>query len=158
MSGDVGYRERLLPSWWAWFVAAIPTVMLSVAYGAALGATAGWVLAAILGVLTVVLIWVSAPTITVESDALLVDGARLPASSIAEAVPVTREEISALRGPGSDARIFVSLRPWSGPDGVLVRLDDDEDPHPAWLFTSRHPDRVAHALAATMGNDTAQPT
>ena len=51
---------------------------------------------------------------------------------------------------GADGRLFVSLRPWSGADGVLVRLDDPKDPHPAWLFTSRHPARVVAALAATM--------
>jgi hypothetical protein len=46
--------------------------------------------------------------------------------------------------------MFVALRPWSAPAGVLVRLDDPEDPHPAWLFTSRHPVRLAAAITATM--------
>lgn len=145
-----GYRERLLPRWWAWLLAAGLVAMLSVAYGAALGATAGWVCAAVTGGVVVILLLVTAPTVSVEPGHLVVDGAHLPVTSILDVSEVTLDEIAALRGPGADARLFVSLRPWSARDGVLVRLDDPADPHPAWLFSSRHPGRVVEALAATM--------
>lgn len=144
------YRERLLPSWGAWVLVLGLVLMISVAYGAALGATAGWLVALGTGSLAVALLVLTAPVIEVSPDGLQVQGAVLPLSSIADYEVVDREEIRRLRGPGSDARLFVSLRPWSAPDGVLVRLDDPDDPHPAWLFTSRHPARVTAALAATM--------
>jgi hypothetical protein len=55
-----------------------------------------------------------------------------------------------MRGPSSDARLFVALRPWSASSGVLLELNDPLDPHPAWLFSSRHPARVVAAVTATM--------
>ena len=95
---------------------------------------------------------ITAPTIeVVRRPHLSVGGATLPVTSIGEVEAVDRAIASASCAvPARTARLFVSLRPWSGADGVLVRLDDPEDPHPAWLFTSRHPARVVAALAATM--------
>jgi hypothetical protein len=145
------FRERLVPRWWAWLLAYSFAGMVAVAYGAALGATIGWLLAAGGLALATALLLITAPTIVVSDAALSVGGATLPLTSIGEVEAVTGERIRELRGPGADGRLFVSLRPWSGADGVLVRLDDAEDPHPAWLFTSRHPARVVDALAATMG-------
>lgn len=150
MTTSATYRERLLPSWGAWVLALGLVAMLAVAYGAALGATAGWLVAAGTGILAVALLLLTAPVISVSPAGLHVQGAVLPLTSIARYEAVTRDDIARLRGPGADARLFVSLRPWSAPGGVLVELDDPEDPHPAWLFTSRHPTRVTAALAATM--------
>ncbi len=143
--------ERLLPRWWAWLLAYSFVGMLAVAYGAALGATVGWLIAVGGLALTTALLLITAPTIEVSGGTLTVGGATLPVTSIADVEAVTGERIRELRGPGSDGRLFVSLRPWSATDGVLVRLDDPADPHPAWLFTSRHPARIVAAVAATMG-------
>jgi hypothetical protein len=144
------FTERLLPRWWAWLLAYSFIGMVAVAYGAALGATVGWLVAVGGLVLATALLLITAPMITVSGTTLSVGGATLPVTSIGEVEAVTGDRIRELRGPGADGRLFVSLRPWSGADGVLVRLDDPEDPHPAWLFTSRHPARVVAALAATM--------
>ena len=145
------FRERLLPRWWAWMLAYALIGMIAIAYGAALGAAIGWLIAAVGLVLATALLLITAPTIVVADGVLAVGGARLPLTSIGEVEEVTGARIRELRGPGSDGRLFVSLRPWTGNDGVLVRLDDADDPHPAWLFTSRHPARVVSALTATMG-------
>lgn len=144
------YRERLLPRWWAWLVAGGLVTMVSVAYGAALGASAGWLVALGLGGLAVTLLWITAPVIAIDADGVHVARAHLPASAIGSAEPVTREDIARLRGPGGESRLFVALRPWSAPGGVLLHVADPQDPHPAWLFSSRHPTRVTQALAATM--------
>jgi hypothetical protein len=147
---QIGYAERLYPRWWAWLLALGLVTMLAVAYGGALGGTAGWLVAGGGLVLMVLLLWVTAPRVEVTSDHLAVDSARLPISSIDSVEIVDSKGISRLRGPGGDARLFVALRPWSCPGGVYVRLSDAQDPHPAWLFSSRHPARVAEALTATM--------
>jgi hypothetical protein len=151
MASPDAYRERLLPRWWAWLLAYSFVAMIAIAYGAALGATTGWLIA--IGGLALItgLLVITAPTIVIADGALEVGGATLPLSSIGGAEAVTGARIAELRGPGADGRIFVSLRPWSSADGVLVLLEDPEDPHPAWLFSSRHPARVVDALAATMG-------
>lgn len=150
MANPGEFTERLLPRWWAWLLAYSFIGMVAVAYGAALGSTVGWLVAVGGLALATALLLVTAPTIAVSDTALSVGGATLPVTSISEVEAVTGDRIRELRGPGADGRLFVSLRPWSGADGVLVLLSDPEDPHPAWLFTSRHPARVVAALAATM--------
>ncbi len=148
MTSSTRYRERLLPTWWAVTLVVSLVLMLAVAYGAALGRPAGLLVGVGGLVLAVWLMWITSPVIRVAPDELSVDGARLPLDRIASVRALDRAQIAALRGPGSDARLFVALRPWSAAGGVLVELDDPQDPHPAWLFSSRHP---AHVLAAVTG-------
>lgn len=148
--GSVVYRERLLPHWWVWLVVLAVVEMLAVAYGAALGVGVGIAAAIGLAVITLWLLWMTSPRVVVTASALSAGGARLPLSSIRDARDVDEGELARLRGPDGDARMFVVLRPWSARRGVLVRLDDAADPHPAWLLSSRHPTRLVAALAATM--------
>ena len=152
MSTEVEYHERLLPRWWAWLLALSFVGMLAVAYGAALGATAGWLVGLGGCALVGLLLWVTAPHIEVTADHLAVDAARLPVSAIGAVEALDAAGISKVRGPGGDARLFVALRPWSSPRAVLVRVDDPTDPHPAWVFTTRHPDRLVAALTGTMAH------
>ena len=146
------YRERLLPQWWAWLVAAAPIGMLAIAYGAALGIGPG--LAVGVGGLAVGgwLLWISSPVVSVDLHGFTAAGAHLPSASIADVQVVDRAQIRTLRGPGSDARIFVVLRPWSAHAAVLVNLDDADDPHPAWLVSSRHPVRLQESLNTRTGS------
>ena len=150
MSTEAIYRERLTPRWWAWLLAFSLMLMVAIAYGAAFGGTVGWLLAGAGALLVIFLLTLTAPQVEVTDEYLLVDDARMPLSSIDSAVAVTTTEMRDLRGPGADARLFVALRPWSASAGVYVKIDDPEDPHPAWLFTSRHPARLAAAITATM--------
>ena len=144
------YRERLLPRLWVWLVLAALVGTVAVAYGAAFGATAGWIVWLVGFGIAALILWVTAPAITVTDRALVVGPACLPRSSIGAVEAVDSVRIRDLRGPGADARTFAAVRPWSCPDGVLVSLDDPDDPHPAWLVSSRHPDRLAGSLTATM--------
>ena len=146
------YRERLLPSWWVWLVVAIPVAMLAIAYGSALGTRAGLVVGGVGLALAIWLLWISAPVTVVTADRLQVASARLPISSIGDVSVVDRAGITSLRGPGGDARLFVELRPWSARNAVLINLDDADDPHPAWLISTRHPARLQESLNARIGS------
>jgi hypothetical protein len=150
MSAQDRYRERLLPKWWVWIVALGFVGSLAIAYGAALGTVAGLVVMSLAGGLAVWLLWITAPVVEIDTKELVVGGARLPRRFVGDVEVVDRSRIRELGGPGADARVFTALRPWSARDGLLVRVTDSEDPHPAWLFSSRHPARAAEALAATM--------
>ncbi len=142
------YRERLLPQWWAWLIAYALVGMVAVAYGGALGTRPG-VLVGVGGtVLATWLIWITSPVVSVDSRGLGAASAQLPLSFIADARAVTRDEIRVLRRPRSDARLFDVLRPWAARAAVLVELEDPEDPHPAWLVSSRRPQRLVDALIA----------
>lgn len=146
----VQYRERLLPAWWVWLLAASMVASLAIAYGAALGARAGWLVAGLAGALAIWLLWLTAPVLRIDPDVLQVGQARLPRTHVGDVDVVDRHRIRELRGPAGDARVYTELRPWSARGGVLVSVDDPDDPHPAWLFSSRHPARVQQALTATM--------
>lgn len=143
-------RERLLPSWWAWVAAAALVAMIGVAYGAALGATAGWLVGLAGGILAGWLLVITSPVVSVNEAGIVAAGARLPGWAVADVISLDRQGVRDLRGPGADARIFAVLRPWSAPGAVLVTLKDDDDPHPAWLLSSRDPDRLMQAITATM--------
>ena len=45
-----------------------------------------------------------------------------------------------------DPRDYLVLRAWSSRRGVSMPLDDPHDPHPRWIVTSRHPERLAEAV------------
>lgn len=145
------HHERLLPRWWVWLLPVGIASMLGTAYGAALGVDTGWLVATACLVLLAVLIWITSPTVRVDSVGMQAARAVLPWQCIGAVRPVSADEIRDLRGPGADGRLYVTLRPWAARGGVLVTLDDAQDPHPAWLISSRHPERLAAALAATMG-------
>lgn len=151
MTSERTYRERLWPAWWACLLAALLPGMLAIAYGYALGARAGWLVAGVgIGVLALVLA-ATAPRISVSGAGLAVGAALLPPAAIGAVEAVDAEDVARLRGPGADARLFTALRPWSCRDAVLVTVADPADPHPAWLVSSRRPARLAAAVAATMG-------
>ncbi len=144
------YRERLIPGPTVWLVVGGLVAMVAIAYGAALGSGVGWIGGA-LGILGLgLLMWRGSPLLIVTDQALIAGSAVLPLSTIGEVRIVDRDAIAALRGPQGDARLYVVLRPSSTPDGLLVIVEDPDDPHPAWLLSSRHPQRMAEVLTATM--------
>lgn len=145
------FRERLWPRWWVWVLLAALVAMLAVAYGAALGATAGWSVAALGGAVTIGMVAVTAPRVTVDDTGLHAGGAALPHHAIGGCRAVDVREVRELRGPGADARLFTVLRPWSASGAVVVDVVDPDDPHPAWLVSSRRPGRLCSALGSRRG-------
>lgn len=144
------YRERLWPRPVMWLMPLGMVLMLALAYGAALGATVGWMVALGGGVVAGALVWATTPTVEVDDGALRVERACVPRTVLGTPEPLTRADIRRLRGPGADATVFAALRPGSAPGGVLVPVDDPADPHSAWLISSRHPDRLIAALTESM--------
>lgn len=145
------FRERLWPAWWVWLVLAGLVLLLSWAFGLALGRGAGAVVLVVGLVVVAALLRATAPLVELGPSSLRVGAAVLPLASIGPARTLAPEEVRVLRGPGADARMFTELRPWSASGAVLLEIADAADPHPAWLFSVRHPDRLLDALAATMG-------
>jgi hypothetical protein len=144
------YRERLLPRIWVWIALVGVVAMIAVAYGAALGDAMGWGVGIVGTGLVFLLLWTTAPRIHVGPTGLSAGRATLPPASIARVEAVSGDRIRELRGPGADARVFTAIRTLSARGGVLIELDDPADPHPAWLVSSRHPERLVAAVTATM--------
>lgn len=139
------FAERLVPGWYVFALVYGFIGMISIAYGAVLGAVFGWLLLIVGGLLVSVLIVVTSPVVRVDADSLSVGRARLPRAVIAEVAPLDAEEVRRARGPQADARNFMALRPSRSRVAVQVTLDDPTDPHPAWIITSK---RTAELLAA----------
>jgi len=143
---EVRYRERLLPRWPAVTVIMGLIAMLAIAYGAAFGATLGWVLAAALALGIGTLVYRGSPVIEVTDDAITAGEAHLPRQWAGQVRILDSTAMRAERGPQGDARRYLLLRPWAARGGVLLDNIDPRDPHPAWLLSSRNPQALAIAL------------
>ena len=84
--------------------------------------------------------------IHVDDRVVRVGRARLPLASVAGAHPLDRDSMQEARRHG-DPRDYLVLRAWSSRRGVSIPLDDPHDPHPRWIITSRHPERLADAVS-----------
>ena len=140
------FHERLLPRWWVVGIVNALVAMVAVAYGAAFGTGLGVAIFIGAAMLVCVLLYISAPVISVTGQELIAGRARLPRSSIVSARALNGDEARAVHGPQADARTYVLLRAWHSSKAVLVQIQDSSDPHPAWLLTSRDPHALVSAL------------
>lgn len=145
------YAERLRPPALVWLLLAGFALLIGVAYGAAYGAVIGLVAGAGLAALGASLLLLSSTPIRVDDAVVRAGRARLPLSAIAEAIPLDTEAMRHARRHG-DGRDYLVLRAWSSSRGVSIVLDDDRDPHPRWVVTSRRPQALAEAINAVRAN------
>jgi Protein of unknown function (DUF3093) len=142
------YVERLgVPlRWWA-----LATMFLASLLIAFLVATPAWValLATGLLVVLVVVVFVSygAARVCVSDGVLRAGRARIPVADLGPAEPLDPESTRRLAGRDADARAYLLIRPYLR-RGVRVEVTDPADPAPYWLISTRHPDRLASAVAA----------
>jgi hypothetical protein len=96
-----------------------------------------------------VLLWLGRAQVRVTSDDGVVElwagEAHLPITVIDRSAQIPRSAKSAALGRQFDPAAYVLHRGWVGPM-VLVVLDDEDDPTPYWLVSTRHPQRVLSAL------------
>lgn len=139
------YRERLYPSIAIFVLVVGLATIVGVAYGAAYGAPWGWGFGALLCAIGVGILLATSTPIHVDDRVVRVGRARLPLTSVARAQPLDRDEMHEARRHG-DPRDYLVLRAWSSRRGVSITLDDAQDPHPRWVVTSRHPERLSDAV------------
>ena len=148
------YRERLtvplrwwvqttmlLATLWLAFVVAMPVWAASLAAGALLVGAFGFFL------------WVGSATVTVADGVLGAGRARIPVHLLGRAEELDAEGTRRVHGVEADARAFLQTRPYLK-RSVRVPVKDPADPTPYWLLSTRHPQRLARALArAAAGSD-----
>jgi len=147
--GVSSYRERLLPKWWVYGLAAGLVAMLSIAYGAAYDPVIGWTMFAVIYALLALVMTTSSPVIEV-TDVLRVDIARLPISHIGSVAILDPDQTRAARSSRDHALDYTLLKLWSSTSSVSIRVEDPMDPHPGWIFSTRHPERLSLAIAAAL--------
>jgi hypothetical protein len=148
----VRFTERLAAPAGAWAFTVLLAGTLAVAYGYALGPLGGiltFIAAQGLGA------WVllaTAPVVRVDEVVLRAGRARLPRQHIGRVSALDQPTARRLRGVDADVRAYLCVRSWV-PRAVLVEVTDPDDPHPYWLVSTRHPDRVLAALRPDPGSD-----
>jgi hypothetical protein len=135
------YRERLWPSPLIVVIALGLAGLLSAAYGAAYGAALGWGAGLGLSALAILLLTLTSPVVHVDECVLRAGRARLPLHVIADIHTLDAATMRRKRRD-IDPRAYLLLRAWSTGTGVLLTLDDSRDPHPQWLISTRHPERL----------------
>lgn len=128
----VGGFAACVATWWTIFVATTASLAW---WGAAVAAVAvfGW-LGSYGGV-----------RVEVDERGLRADRAHLPWRYVGPATACDAMATRRLLGVGADARAYLLIRPYIA-GAVRVTVDDERDPAPYWLISTRRPDVVAARL------------
>jgi hypothetical protein len=147
-AGAVAYRESLRTPWW-WYVASVGIACLLAAEFHISGLRlTDWIPFGTLVPLSILLVWwMGRSRLEISAGELRIRDAHLPLQYVSGAVALNEPTLRRVVGREGDPAAYVSIRPWIGP-GVQVWIDDEDDPTPYWIVSSRHPDRVVAAIRA----------
>ncbi len=125
--------------WWAFFVALTWELAL---VG---GIVAAAVVATVLG-------RYGAVRVVVDDGGLQVGRARLPHRYVGDVTALDEAAARAAAGVDADARAFLMLRTYCRA-AVKVHVDDDIDPTPYWLVSTRRPRELSRCLSVKSVQD-----
>ena len=131
----------LLATLWLAFVVAMPLWAASTAAGA------------LLLVVYALFVWIGSARLVLDDGVLHAGTAHIDVEHLGAPEPLDREETRRVHGVDADARAFLLTRPYLH-RSVRVPLHDPTDPTPYWLLSTRHPERLAAALAGSRPVDT----
>jgi hypothetical protein len=139
------FRERLtVPTIW-WVLAGLFSLSVLLAVGVYLGAVWG-VGVSVATMLVAIAIFASASTvISVDANQIRIGRASIDHAYIAGCRALDAEQTRRRAGVEADARAHLVLRPYIK-TAVEITLDDEDDPVPYWLVSTRHPQQLAAAL------------
>jgi hypothetical protein len=146
------YTETLTPplSWWAMGAALVATVFWCFVVATPLLPA---VIAAAVAALVVGLVLARyAVAVSTDAAGLHAGVATLPWRNIGAVQPLDADETHRLLGVGADATAYLVTRSYCR-GAVKVSVDDDRDPTPYWVVSTRHPDLLASHLRARSMRD-----
>jgi hypothetical protein len=144
------YAERLsVPlRWWVQGVMLLATFWL--AFVVAIPGALPWVLSGVLGlVLVATFASYGSARLTVADGVFQAGRARIGVEHLGQAEALDAEHTRLAIGRDADVRAYLVIRPYLK-RAVRVGVSDPADPTPYWLVSSRHPDRLAAALNASV--------
>lgn len=140
------YLERLRPPLSWWLLALGFTGSLWLAYQHALGPRVAIPVGAVAGAaLAGFLLGLGRTRVSVGPAGLAAGRSTLPLWAVGEVEVLDADGTRVARGPGVDPRTHLLIRGYV-PTAVRVAVRDPADAVPAWLVSTRHPDRLATAL------------
>lgn len=143
------FRERLYASWWTWPLPLVIAVLLGAEVHMGHPGIRAW-----LPYLVLVPLAVLVPLLLGRTKVEIVDGelragdARLPLRFVEDAETIDPREKRGALGPNLDPAAFVLHRAWIR-GAVRVWLDDEDDPTPYWVLSTRRPQELVDALRST---------
>lgn len=142
------YVERLgVPFRW-WVQAFMFTASLWLAVVVALPEPLAWgVTALTAAVIAAGFLAYGSASVVVGDGRLRAGRAHIEARFLGAVSALDAEQTRRAAGVEADARAYLLLRPYLK-RAVKVEITDPADPTPYWLVSTRHPDRLASALAA----------
>lgn len=142
------FRERLVPGWWVFTFAFAFVGLIAIAYGAVLGLAVGVGMFMAGAAIAGAVLLAASPVVEAGPAGLRAGRARLPRAWIGRVEILEPSELAALRtgGPRHLSTAFTMLRPSRSHRAVRITVLDPDDPHPAWIVTSKHPVALAAAL------------
>ena len=138
-------QEKHWPSVGVWAFSVLMSASIAVSVGAATQAGVGVVLLVVAQVLQTWGLYRWSFTTTLTERELVVDRARLPRWAIGEVSALDQQQLRTIMGRGANPSAWHAVRPWSK-KGVLITLNDPNDPHPYWVVASHKPARLTQAL------------
>lgn len=148
------YAERLSVPWWAWPIGMGLALGLAAELGLGFASGVAWVaLVVLLPVMAALLWWSGNLVIRVNEDDFHVDDATLPRRYIAKVEPLSGTPLRDALSAGLHPIAFVIQRPWVR-GAVRVWLNDDNDPTPYWIISTRRPAELSQALSAAQDAST----
>ncbi|TAL41490.1 MAG: DUF3093 domain-containing protein [Salinibacterium sp.] len=140
------FRERLWPAPWLFLGTAL-VIPASLLVFLPINQMVGIVVAVVLYAGCVAMLLRASPVIEVSSGELVAGRARLPISVVGALDAFSGEDARLERGQRLDARAWLLIRGWVDPV-VRVELNDEQDPTPYWLLSTRRPAELIAALEA----------
>jgi hypothetical protein len=143
----VEFAERLtVPLRW-WVQGTMLVASLWLALVVAVPLTVAWVVTGTaMALLCCLFVSYGAARVSVGDGVLCAGRAHITTDHLGAVTPLEADAMRLQAGRDADARAFLLIRPYLK-RGVRVDIDDPRDPAPYWLISSRHPDRLAAALA-----------
>ena len=143
------YRERLVPGP-GLFIALLLIVPAVALVFTPINAPFAIPMGVIVFVIACVTMLLLAPTVRVSGNTLIAGHASIPVNQLGDIELLGSEALRAAIGPGLDARSFLMVRGWIHRGLRIVNIDP-ADPAPYWIITTRHPKKLADAIAAARG-------
>lgn len=151
VTGGLKHSERLYVPWWGWPLPVLGAVLLAAEIDMGYPGVRAWLPYVIaLPVVVALLLSLGKSKVRVtggDEPELCVGDARLPLRFAGEVVVLDKDTKRKALGRDGDPAAYVLHRGWVGP-AVRVTLTDPADPTPYWLFSTRHPEKVAELLRA----------
>jgi Protein of unknown function (DUF3093) len=140
------FDERLRVPWWWWPPALGVAGLLAAEVHLGYPGIRAWLPYLLLAPLaTAALLALGRARIQVAGGELRVGHAHIPLHFIGDVEVISRAGKRRALGPELDPAAYLLHRGWVGPM-LRVRLTDPDDPTPYWVFSTRHPERLAALL------------